>query len=227
MREELCIVGLGVVDHRVAEHIVLVVAHLYLIDADNLVQLGVDIATLRLEDVVATDEHSTATIATDICLGVECEVVGPQRSIAIDHLDDIGVDLRQIGLAIVLGSIAIDVGCTSLDKHIAEALDMTLVVAHRTIGRNDRTVVIGGKVSHYDHHLLTVDLHLPTLVRLHIDIVALGPLGRSINPLLASLGWRRRSKRREATATCKDQTRQRHECNKYGYYPPLHCAYLF
>ena len=47
---------------------------------------------------------------------------------------------------------------------------MALAVAHRTICRDDRTVVVGREVTHYDHDFTAVVVHLPTLVGLHIDV---------------------------------------------------------
>ena len=120
----------------------------------------------------------------DIGLGVECEVVGQERSRAIDNLHDIGEDLCLVCVAIILGTVAIDICRTLVYQHIAEALDMTLGVAHGTIGCDDCAVVVGCEVTHYDHNLLAVVSHLPTLVRLHIDIVTL-----AVGALLGRQRW--------------------------------------
>ena len=171
--EELSVVGLGVVNHRVTHHLVVVVTHLHLVYADNLVLIREDVATVRLDHIIATCEHTTARVATDIGLGIEDEVVGQKRSIAIHHLDNLRVDSCSVGATIILGTITIDVGRASLNQDISEALDMALIVAHRTIGRNNRSIMICSEVSHHDHNLLAVMHHLPALIGLHIDIVAL------------------------------------------------------
>ena len=216
--KELRVVSLGIVNYRVTRHLILRITHLHPIDADNFVVIRVDISSIRLEHILATNQHTTTRVATNAGLGIVEEIIGIESCRAIDNLYNLGVDLRLVGIAVILGTITIDVGRATIDKDIAEALDMALRIAHRTIGRNYRTVVVSRKVAHYDHNLLAIVKHLPTLIGLHLHIVALlwRGVGRNRRLLLAldSLGCRQR---REAIATCKDQACQRYKRYRYGY----------
>ena len=174
VREELCVLGVTIIDNRVSSHLVGLVAHLHPIHADNIVVVGIDIASLRLQHILATYHHTATRKASDIGLGVELEVVGIERRVAVNDLDDLREDPRLVRVAVVLGSVAVDVGRTLVYQHIAEALNVSLRVAHCTIGRNHRAVMVRCEVAHHDHYLAPVVLHLPALIGLHIDIIALG-----------------------------------------------------
>ena len=224
--KELSKVGFGIIDHRIARHLVLVITHLHTLHTDNLVIIGINITPIRFEHIIATYKHTTTRVAANACLGIEREVVGEECSIAIHHLYNLRIYLCLVGITVVVGSIAIDVGRATIYQHIAEALDMTLGVAHRTIGRDNRAVVMCSEVSHHDHNLTAVMLHLPALVGLHIDIVTLGGIARNGWSLLLLFG-RGMRQRRQAIASCKDQTRQRHEQNRYGNNSSLHAYLLY
>ena len=135
--------------------------------------IRIEIASLRFEHIIATYQYATTRVTTNVSLCIKQEVVGVERCIAIDNLNNIGVDSRLVNIAIVLGSVAVDVGRTAIYQHIAKALDMSLGVAHSTICRNDSTIVVCSKIANHNHYLLAVMLRLPTLVGLHLDIVAL------------------------------------------------------
>ena len=113
--EEIGVVGGHVVNHRIARELVLVAAHFDLVDRHQLLGVGIVIAAHRFEDVLAVGQHSAACEKPDIVLGIEPELVGIERGIAVDHLDDGRIDTGLVDLAVVVGPVAVDVGGVLVD----------------------------------------------------------------------------------------------------------------
>ena len=87
--EELCVVRIEVIDYRVALHLVLLVTHLDILNADNILSIGIIVASFRLQTVIVIDNYSATGKCSDACLCIECEVVGVHRCRAIDNLDNL------------------------------------------------------------------------------------------------------------------------------------------
>ena len=162
----------------------------------------------------------------DTALGIEREIIGIKCRIAIYNLYNLRIDLRLVCVSIVLGSISIDICRTSVNQDIAKTLNMTFRVTHRTICRYHRTIMVSSEITNNDHNLLAIIHHLPTLVRLHLNIVALRCTTRD-RGLLFSLLRLLYGNIRQAIASRKDQTRQRHEQNRYGNNSSLHAYLLY
>ena len=148
--EEVGVVGGHVVDHRVAAQLVLVVAHLDPVDADQLLRVGVVVAALGLELILAVDEHAAAVEFAHVVERVEEEAVGIERRVAVDHFDDVRKDLRLVHLAVVEGAVAVDVGRVLVDEDVAEELDAHVRIAHGAVAGDDRAVVLRGEVAHQE-----------------------------------------------------------------------------
>ena len=86
MRKVLSILGLGVEYHRVAEHLIGVVAHLDTLYGLKLVGLCVVVATIGLKEVIILLHVAAATKLTDRLCGVELTVVGIHHSAIINNL---------------------------------------------------------------------------------------------------------------------------------------------
>ena len=219
--EELGVVRVEVIDYRVALHLVLIVAHLYPINADNLLSISVIVATLRLQAVIIIDNHSATCKCTDIGLCVECKVVGVHRCSTIYNLDDIRVYLSLVFVAIILCAVAIDKGCTLVNQHLTEALKVGIRIANSTVTSDNSTVMVCCEVTHSNKHLFISSLGLPTRIRLHIDIV-IALLGLLCLPLRRAF-----RQARHTTATRKDDTRCCCKEYQYGYYNPMHYLLFF
>ena len=148
--EEVGVVGGHVVDHRVTAQLVFVVAHLDAVDADQLLRVGIVVAALGLEQVFAVDEHAAPVELAHVVERVEEEAVGVERRVAVDHLDDVREDLRLVHLAVVEGAVTVDIGRVLVDEHVAEELDAHVRIAHGTVARDDRAVVLRGEVAHQE-----------------------------------------------------------------------------
>ena len=122
--EELGVVGLGVVDDRIAHHFVCLVAHLHAIDTNNIFCIGVVVTILGFELIIFVDDHTAARKLADVGLCIEKEVVRVECRTLIDHLDDVGIYACLVLLTVVFGTVAVDVRRALIDKHVAEALDL-------------------------------------------------------------------------------------------------------
>ena len=147
--EEVGTIALHVVDHRVTSQFILLIAHLDPLDTNQILRIGIVVTAVGLDEVIPIGQHTAVLEKTDVLLRVKLEMAGIERSLAIDHLDDGRIDNHLIQLTVVIGPIAIDVGRVFIDKHIAEALDMGIGVAHGRIGGDDRSVVLGSEVPHH------------------------------------------------------------------------------
>ena len=62
-------------------------------------------------------QHTAIGVTTHTGLGVETEVIGVEQGVAIDHLDNGGVNLSVSPLAIVDSAVAIDEDGVLIDYH--------------------------------------------------------------------------------------------------------------
>ena len=142
------ILRLGIEYHRVARHLIYLVAHLHTLHGDKVVGCRVVVAALRLHKALAL-LHIAATIKlTHLRSGVKRAVVGVHHRIAIHNLDKLGEYRRAVAPVVILRAIAIDICRILVDEHIAEALEALVRVAHSTIGQDYRSVVVRREVTH-------------------------------------------------------------------------------
>ncbi len=149
---EIGVLALRVVDHRVALHLILLVAHLHLIDRHQLLAVREVVAALRLHDILTVRQHTATPELADVILRVEAEVGRIERGIAIDDLHQLGVDPHLVDRSVVVGPLTVHVGRVLIDEHIAEALHTRIGVAHRTVAGDDRSVVLCRHVAHQEKH---------------------------------------------------------------------------
>ena len=211
--EEVGIIALDIIDYRVTLHLVLIIAHLYTLNADNIFSISVIVTTLRLKTAIIVYNHATTCKSTDIALCIKCKIVGVHRCRAIYNLDNIGVYLRLILLAVILGSIAVNICRTLIYQHTTEALEVRVGVADSAIAGDNRAVMVCREVTHGNKQFLTATLGLQTRIRLHIDILI------ALLLLLFSYGCSRSTLREawQTTATRKDDTRCCRQKYQYGY----------
>ena len=98
----MSLVGIRIVHHRIALEFVFVVAHFDAVDGDQLLRVGIVVAADRFEQVLAVEHHPAVGEFADVLLRVEQEFIGVERGVAVDDLDDVGVDPRLVQLAVVL-----------------------------------------------------------------------------------------------------------------------------
>ena len=115
--------GVGVVDCRVALHIVVGAVNLHILHANYVVRVGIVVASLRLHNVVILHQNSSSKVFANLVGGVEGEVIGVEQRIAIHHLDDGRVYLGNVAYAIVNGRVTIDIYRVLIDYHSAEEAD--------------------------------------------------------------------------------------------------------
>ena len=145
--EEKSVVGGHVVDHRVALEFVFVVTHLDAVYANEVFGVGIIVAAHRFEPVVPVYQYAAVGELADILLRVENKPVGIERGIAVDDLDDVGIDPRLVQLAVVFGTVAVNIGRILVDEDIAEELDPHVRITHGTVARNDSAVMLRGEIA--------------------------------------------------------------------------------
>ena len=175
--KEKGVVGSHVVDHRVALQFVFVVAHFDPVDADQLLAVGVVVTAHRLQPAVAVDKHAAPAEFADVLLRVEKELVGVERGVLVDHLDDIRKYAGFVHLAVVFGPVAVNIGRILVDQDIAEEFDAHVRIADGAVTRNDGAVVLRGEVAHQKNHRIARS-HGTHVVRLEVDEFLLGRLLR-------------------------------------------------
>lgn len=107
--EEMSLVGIRIVHHRIALEFVLVVAHLDTIHTDNLVRIGIIVAPVGFEVILAVGQHTASAESTDIVQRIEPEIVSIERRIPIDDLHQRSIDPRLVDLTVVVGPVAVNV----------------------------------------------------------------------------------------------------------------------
>ena len=145
--EEAGELAVGVVDDRVALHIVIGTVQLDIIHTYYIVRTRVIVAAHRLDDIVVVNQNAAIGVSTDALLGVETEIIGVEHSIAIDNLDDRGEDLGRATLTIVERTITIYINRVLIDQHTAEESPARIGKTHGTIARDNGTVMVSGEVS--------------------------------------------------------------------------------
>ncbi len=178
--EEMSLVGIRIVHHRIALEFVLVVAHLDTIHTDNLVRISIIVAPVGFEVILAVGQHTASAESTDIVQRIEPEIVSIERRIPIDDLHQRSIDPRLVDLTVVVGPVAVNVCLFFIDQYVAEALDALVVVADRAVAGNDRPVVLGREMP-YEHRRGRIAVRNGiSPVGDEIDhLVRLGVLGRS------------------------------------------------
>ena len=178
--EEMSLVGIRIVHHRITLELVLIVTHLDTIHADDPVRIGIIVAPVGLEMILAVGQHTASAESTYIVQRIEPEIVSIERRIPIDDLHQRSINPRLVDLAIVVGPVAVNVCLFFIDKYVAEALDALVIVADRTVAGNDRPVVLGREMP-YEHRRGRIAVRNGiTPIGDEIDhLVRLGVLGRS------------------------------------------------
>ncbi len=169
MVEVLREVGFDVVYHRVACHLVTVVAHLHVVDRNQIVRIGIVVSSVGLQQIVLVDSVAASEELAYIVVCIEGAVVGVHRSVAVDDLYQIGVDRGTVQVAVVLGTVAVYVGGVLVYEYVAEALEALVAVTHGAVGQNDRTVVVRGEVAHEDEDRRIAVIDHVGVVGDHVD----------------------------------------------------------
>ena len=86
MCKELSSVGIDMVYHRVAHHLILVIGHLHLVDTDNLVLVGIEVTPIRLEDIITLSHHTSVREDTDALERIKFKFIGIEGHITIHNL---------------------------------------------------------------------------------------------------------------------------------------------
>ena len=123
------------------------------------------------------DKHAAPAEFADVLLRVEKELVGVERGILVDHLDDIRKYAGFVHLAVILGPVAVNIGRILVDQDIAEEFDAHVRIADGAVTRNDGAVVLRGEVAHQKDHRIARS-HGTHVVRLEVDEFLLGRLLR-------------------------------------------------
>jgi hypothetical protein len=131
--EESGKLSIGIIDNRVALHIILRSVQLNLFNAYHIVTLGVVVTSLGLDDVVIVDKHTTTRIATYTRLGIETEIIGIEQGIAIDDLDNGGINLRYASIAIVDCAITIYIYGVLIDDKASEEAPSRIAITNGAI----------------------------------------------------------------------------------------------
>ena len=105
--KELREFAIGIIDNRVALHIILLAVQLYVLDADDIMIPRIVVSTCRLDDIIIVHQYTSTLITTHLLLGIETEIVGIEKRIAIYHLNNRCVNLCQTGITIVDSAITI------------------------------------------------------------------------------------------------------------------------
>ncbi len=88
------------------------------------------------------------TIVSNISLRIEDKIVSIERGLLIDHLDYRGKELSLIHITIIGSPIGIGVCGVLVDNDITITLNALIAIPHSTVGRNYRTIMLGGEIAH-------------------------------------------------------------------------------
>ena len=75
---------------------VLVVAHLDTIHTDNLVRIGIIVAPVGFEVILAVGQHTASAESTNIVQRIEPEIISIERRIPIDDLHQRSIDRASL-----------------------------------------------------------------------------------------------------------------------------------